>query len=275
MVAVRLGPTRPGPRIATRALALAKFKGGVLSTTLATLLAAQAGARGVDTLLIDLDPQGHATMAVGVDAGALDRTMADVLLGRASLADVAVETTWPGVWVAPADLRLEACEGLKDARQLARALSAIDGVWPAVIMDTRPGLGKLTMSALAAADQVLLPVEPGLFARDGARTVLAMVQEAQAHLNPGLHVLGAVITRVSSYSVETMATIAEMRAALAPFGVDVFESVMPNCEWTRRSQTERRPVTSTRPSSPGARAARHIFTEVLDKWPSLIAAAKL
>lgn len=179
-----------------RTIAVMNQKGGVGKTTSSVNIAAGLAARGKKVLLLDLDPQGHASIHLGVDAAPNDPTIYDVFSQRGTLASVR-QMVAPGLWVAPSNLDLAAAElelvdspvreiVLRDALKQLTANESFDYV----LMDCPPSLGVLTINALTAAKEVLIPVQPHFFALQGLSKLFSTTALVSRRLNRDLRVTG-------------------------------------------------------------------------------------
>lgn len=182
----------------SKVIAVCQEKGGVGKTTTALCLARAASTKGVRTLLVDLDPQGDLSDAMGMQDGL---GMADVLDGQVSMGEVVVGTSWPGVDLAPAGERLDSVEidmlGLGGERRVATALESVAGPYELILLDTRPSTGRLTLAGLVAADVALVVTNAHRFATKAlgpAQETLALVQ---ANGNPRLRLGGVLINHLA------------------------------------------------------------------------------
>lgn len=181
-----------------RIIAFMNQKGGVGKTTSSVNVAAGLARQGRKVCLIDLDPQAHASLHVGVDANGSTRTIYQVFAGGRKFADI-LQQAKPNLWVAPADLDLAATEvELVDApgREfvLRRELEQLPpGAYDYVIMDCPPSLGVLTINALTAATEVMIPLQPHFFALQGLSKLFETTALVTRRLNRQLKVSGIIL----------------------------------------------------------------------------------
>lgn len=253
-----------------RTVAVLSLKGGVGKTTVVLGLASSAMRRGARTLVVDLDPQCNATATL--DPQETEATLADVLeTPRATVLRAAITQS---VWSEDVDVLVgsEDVEALNDPDpdprrlgKLSRALDTLgtllaDGELPyqLVLLDCPPSLGRLTRSALVAADGALLVTEPTLFAVSGANRAFDAVEETREESNPGLVPLGVVVNRVRPHSYEHQYRIAELRES---FGSLIMPVALPDRLAVQQAQGACTPIHLW--PTPGAREVSLAFNLLL------------
>jgi len=198
-----------------RVIALMNQKGGVGKTTTTVNLAAALAKLGTRTLVIDLDPQAHATLHLGVDPGSLETSIYDVLLEPEAEMSGTIRQTRENLWVLPAETDLAAVENeLQDApdrnQRLAKAINSVRDRFDAVLLDCPPALGLLTLNALAAADEVLIPMQAHFLALQGVSKLLETVTLVRQSLNSDLRVLGVVLCMHENQTTLAQEVVADL-----------------------------------------------------------------
>ena len=203
-----------------RTIALMNQKGGVGKTTTTVNLAAAFARAGRSTLLVDLDPQAHATLHLGLDPGTLDSSVYDVLVDGAFDVKKAVRSVRENLAVLPSVTDLAGAEnelaGAKDTqRRLERALAALGDAYEFVLIDCPPSLGLLTINGLAAAREVIIPMQAHFLALQGVGKLLETVQLVGQAINPRLAVTGVVLCMHDNSSTHTREVVADLEGFFA------------------------------------------------------------
>lgn len=252
-----------------RTIAVANAKGGVGKTTSAVNLAACLAERGIDCLVIDLDPQRNATRWLGAETGAPD--LLDLFAGTAELGDLVQSSSAPGVDIVPATPRLVDVEARVKNPALAvpalrRALERSGGPWGVVLLDAPPTLGLPVMAALAAADAVLVPTELTVLAMQGLGDMLDTIGDVREAFGRSLPVLGIVACRVKA---QTLLARGLLDGLQAEFGDAVFGTYVRDTIRLAEAPHARLPVTLYDPDGHGAADYRALAGEVLERLEGL------
>ncbi len=251
---------RPLPRV----LAIANQKGGVGKTTTTVNLGAALADLGFRVLVIDLDPQGNATTGLGIEARNFDVSVYDVLLHDVPLEDCIEPTSIKNLFVAPATIDLAGAE-IELVPAFSRELrlrKAVDGVrndFAFVLIDCPPSLGLITVNGLAAASEVLVPIQCEYYALEGLGQLLRNVELVRGNLNPELSVSTIVLTMYDARTKLADQVVQEVRTH---FGETVCRTVVPRSVRISEAPSFGEPVTVHDPSSRGAIAYRELAKEV-------------
>ena len=248
---------------AGRVVAVANQKGGVGKTTTAVNLGAALAERGSRILVVDLDPQGNASTGMGLEPNARTNSTYDVLMQMVPAADAVVATAVEGLFAIPATVDLagadvELVDQPEREGQLGRAIADVVGQFDFVLIDCPPSLGLLTVNALAAAPEILVPIQCEYYALEGLGHLLKNLRLVQQNINPQLRLNGIVMTMFDSRTRLADQVVAEVRAH---FGAAVYESIIPRAVRLSEAPGFGQPITRYDPGSKGALAYRHLAEE--------------
>ena len=251
-----------------RTIAVANQKGGVGKTTMAVNLGAALAEGDAAVLLVDLDPRADLSGYLGITLPAAATSVYHALFDESvDMSDVIVETSWAGLEVAPATIDLAGAEMVMMDRpadqrhvMVADALKSLQKRYDYVIMDSPPGLQLLSIAALVAADEVLVPQQCSFLALHGLRQLTESVERVQAELNPLLRICGVVMTMQDRRTVHNRQVIEMVREG---FGELVMDTVIPTTIRVQEAAAAGEPITAYDPSGPAAVAYRELAKEVI------------
>ena len=272
-----LGPTgrpfpdlpAPGPRTVhgpAVVIAMCNQKGGVGKTTTTINLGAALAEAGRTVLLVDFDPQGSLSVGLGVNPHTMEKSVYNLLLSREYTADdVIQETVIDGMDLLPSNIDLSAAEvqlvsEVAREQTLARVLAPLRERYDYILIDCAPSLGLLTINALTASDQVIMPLECEFFALRGIALLTDTIDKVQDRLNPHLAVLGILGTM---YDHRTLHSREVLERVVQAFGDEVFHTVIRRTVKFPETTVAGEPITTYASSSPGADAYRSLAREVL------------
>ncbi len=250
-----------------RILAVVNQKGGVGKTTTTVTLAALFAERGLRVLIVDADPQGNATSSFGVDKAALTETLYDAMLDPDGVATLPLRDVRAGIDLFPATPDLAAVEvelvgQHARERALARVLNAVDGSYDLVLIDCPPSLGLLTVNALTASDQVLVPLQCEFLALEGLGQLLATIDLIRRGLNPDLSVLGVVMTMYDARTRLSAHVVEEVRRYMPD---KVLATIVPRAIRLAEAPSYGQVISEYDPESRGAVAYHNLADELIDR----------
>lgn len=251
----------------TTVVAIVNQKGGVGKSTTAINLAAYLAGLGEKILIVDMDPQGNATSGLGVAPGA-NGCMYDVLLEGRPLERVAVKTDVEHLDVAPATINLVGAEvelvsTLAREFKLKRSLEKLpSNMYDRILIDCPPSLDLLTLNALSAADEVLIPIQCEYYALEGLTQLMRSIRMVREELNPHLQIGGVLLTMFDTRTNLSHQVVGEVRSF---FGDRVFHTVIPRNVRLSEAPSFGLPVALYAPKSNGAEAYAAVAEEVLTR----------
>lgn len=253
------------PDRVTRIIAIANQKGGVGKTTTCVNLAASLAAMQKRVLLVDLDPQGNASMGSGIDKYELERSVYDVLVGAAQPGDVVTAAGEAGFHVLPANADLTAAEielvGVEGReRRLRVALAEVQSAYDFILIDCPPSLNLLTLNGLVAADGVIIAMQCEYYALEGLSALLDTIEKVRSRVNEGLSVEGILRTMYDPRNSLTNAVSAQLHEH---FGDRVYRTVIPRNIRLAEAPSHGLPVMHHDRYSRGARAYMALAGEMV------------
>ena len=246
-------------------IAVLNQKGGVGKTTTTINLAAYLAKAGKTVLIVDADPQGNATSGLGVDKRAADTTVYHVILGQAPPERAIIETDVVNVSLLPANPDLagaetELAESTDREFLLRNALTGLQ--YDFILIDCPPALGLLTVNSLVAAHWLLVPVQAEYYAMEGLGQLMEVFQKVKQGMNPGIGILGVVVTMYDSRTTLADQVVKELQHH---FGESVFATYIPRNVRLAEAPSYGKPISEHDKWSRGARAYKQLAKEVLKR----------
>ncbi len=256
----KAGDTTTGTAIV---VAIANQKGGVGKSTSAINLGAGLALQGERVLIVDLDPQGNTTSGLGIDRSSLANTTYELLVNDIDIADVVEPTSVRDLHVIPAHIELAGAEielvsMFSRETRLRQSLDGVRDDYDFVLIDCPPSLGLLTVNGLAAADEVLIPIQCEYYALEGVSQLMRNVQLVQSNLNPELEVEGVVLTMFDGRTTLSTDVVDQVRAH---FGETTYRTVIPRTVRLSEAPSYGEPIEAFDPMSRGAIAYRALAKE--------------
>ncbi|MCR4428087.1 MAG: AAA family ATPase [Caldiserica bacterium] len=250
-----------------KVIALANQKGGVGKTTTAVNLGAALAHLGCKTLVVDLDPQGNATIGLGVDRSKLDFSVYQILLDEVSPQEVILPTRYPGLFLIPSTIELAGAEIelvalVSREYRLQEALKEIKSGFDFVLLDCPPSLGLLTINAMTAADSILIPIQCEFYALEGVTQLLNTINLVRRRLNPNLELEGVLLTMFDGRTTLSQDVERDVRSV---FEGKVFRANIPRSVRLAEAPSHGKSILDYEPHSKGAQAYLTLAKEVLEK----------
>jgi chromosome partitioning protein len=256
-----------GGRLVGKIIAVANQKGGVAKTTTAVNLSACLVELGKKVLLIDLDPQGNASSGCGVAKHKLSRSIYDVLINDVSIQSVIQKTDLKNFFIAPARIELAGAEielvNLESREnKLSKALQPIQNDYDFILIDCPPSLGLLTLNALTAATDILMPIQCEYYALEGLTLLMDTYNRVKKSLNPNLDIIGVLLTMFDARTNLSIQVVDEVKKY---FKNKVFRTIVPRNVRLGEAPSHGKPIVLYDSKSRGAEVYRDLAKEVLER----------
>ncbi|MGH2710945.1 MAG: ParA family protein [Actinomycetota bacterium] len=259
------GPSDPGRQ--ARVVAVANQKGGVGKSTTAVNLGCTIAENRKRVLIVDLDPQGNASTGLGIEPGRRQIGTYQVMSQGVPAQEAVMETVVSGVWAIPSTIDLAGAEielvgQISRETRLAKAIEPVISSYDFIILDCPPSLGLLTVNALTACDELIVPIQCEYYALEGLGQLLRNVRLVQQNLNPKLRLTGIVMTMFDSRTKLSEQVVTEVKRY---FGSRVYDTIIPRTVRLSEAPGFGVPITMYDPSSKGAKAYRKLAKEFLKR----------
>jgi chromosome partitioning protein len=250
-----------------RIIAIANQKGGVAKTTTAVNLSSSLVEKGKKVLLVDLDPQGNATSGCGIMKHRLSRCIYDVIINEENIRSVIADTELKNLKVAPARIELAGAEielvsQLYREGKLATALQEIKDEFDFIIIDCPPSLGLLTLNALCAATDVLIPIQCEYYALEGLSLLVNTLDKVKRSINRDLEIIGVLLTMFDARTNLSIQVVDEVKKY---FRDKVFRTIIPRNVRLSEAPSHGQPIILYDSKSRGAEVYRDLAEEVLER----------
>ena len=246
-------------------LAVINQKGGVGKSTTCVNLSAALGELGKTVLLVDLDPQGNSTSGYGIDKAACSQCIYDAMMNEVPIEDLIIKTCGQNVWIVPATINLtgaeiELVEELERELRLLKVLGEVRHQYDYVLIDCPPSLGLLTINALTAADQILIPIQSEFYALEGVAQLMKTIELVRNNLNANLAIEGVVMTMYDSRTKLAEQVVAEVKNS---FDTAVYKTRIPRTVRLSEAPSYGQPIIYYDKKSKGAEVYMKLAKEVI------------
>lgn len=249
----------------SRTIVIANQKGGVGKTTTAINLSTCLAEKGHRVLLIDEDPQGNASSGLGIDKSAVEASVYEVLLGEVPAKDAVLKTEVENLFVIPSNMDLAAVEvelvNVKNReRMLKIAIDEIRDLYDFIVIDSPPSLGLITLNALAASDEVLVPIQCEFYALEGLSQLVKTINLVKKRINPNLRIEGVVLTM---YDGRTNLSTQVVQEVIKFFPEKVHQVIIPRNVRLGEAPSYGVPITKYDPKCVGAISYQKLADEII------------
>lgn len=252
----------------SKTLAIINQKGGVGKTTTSINLSCGLAMKGHKVLLIDLDPQAHSTIGLGIEPGSYQAALHDVLLRKKNIKEVVLKTKTDNLFLAPSNIRLDRAEQqltpeLFRETFLYKATKGLD--YDFIIIDCRPTLGTLTVNALYACNFIIVPCEMGRYALDGFSDLMETIENVKK--NNGFEMKKFVKILLTKFDARNKVSNDWVLSQLEPYKVLIFKTVIRKNEALNQAHMIQEPIYTASPNSSGAQDYENLTKEFLKLCP--------
>lgn len=250
-----------------RIIALSNQKGGVGKTTTAINLATALAACGNRVLVVDFDPQGNTTTGFGVDKRSLATSTYSLVMGESTLEESTLSTQVPNLWLVPSTIHLSGAEVelvplMARETRLKEALESCKDKYDYVFIDSPPSLGLLTINALVASTDIIVPLQCEFFAMEGISQLFKTFELIKKNLNPQLELLGVLLTMFDKRNNLSQAVVNDVREHL---GDKVFDTIIPRNVRLSEAPSHGAPGLIYDVKSPGSQAYIRLAAELMQR----------
>ncbi len=249
-----------------RIMAIANQKGGVGKSTTAVNFTAYLGYYGFKTLVVDIDPQSNSTSGLGISLTQDMPSIYNVIISGVDAADVIVKASFPNLYVMPSSIQLAGAEvelvtSMKREYKLKEALDKIKDDYDYIVIDCPPALGLLTVNALSAAAEVIIPIQCEYYALEGLGQLLNTINLIKKNLNPDLEIAGALMTMYDPRIKLSEEVIAEVKNY---FPQKIYNTIIPRNVRLSEAPSYGKPILFYDPECKGAQAYKNFTKEVIE-----------
>ncbi len=255
-----------GSRKTGRVIAITNQKGGVGKSTTAVNMSAYLSSFGHRTLLIDLDPQSNSSSGMGISAGDAQNSTYDILINKLDPHEAIVKTSYDGLYLLPSSIQLAGAEvemvsSLRREYLLSEAVKKIEEEYEYIIIDCPPALGLLTINALSAAREVIIPIQCEYYALEGLGQLLNTIELVRKNLNEDLKISGAIMTMYDSRTRLGDQVVDEVKSH---FKEKVYSTTIPRNIRLSEAPSYGKPILDYDPDCRGAQAYKEFTKEVIN-----------
>ncbi len=249
-----------------RVIAVTNQKGGVGKSTTAVNLGTYTAMQGKRVLLIDLDPQGNASSGLGIERKQITRCIYSALAEDSELKEIMLRTEVEGLWIVPSTINLAGAEielvsAMSRENRLKNVIEPVAGEFDYILIDCPPSLGLLTINALTAAEEVLIPIQCEFYALEGLVLLMRTIQQVKAHLNPELEINGILMTM---YDARTNLSRQVVEEVTKLYPDKIYKAVIPRSIRLSEAPSYGQPIALYDGMSKGALAYEELAKEVIE-----------